>query len=638
MMNHPINARLLSMGWAMGMALGAATAVQAADTGLEEVIVTGTRIYDAPEHLPFATTVVDRAAIEARNDVSMVDLLRSLPGVQVTQPGGGGGVASVFLRGGEPNFTVVFVDGVKVNDPNNTRGGSFDFATLTLGDVERVELVRGPQSAVYGSDALSGVINVITRGRSDAWGTSLEAEGGTRSWQNGAVSVSGPLMARGGLTLRAQRIDQGDTVQGGSFDSNSFQAKLVLDNAGPWRATLHGHYADSQGTAYPEDSGGPLLAKRSLRDTKDAQDLVLGSEGGVKMSQNWTLNLAANWYDHKDDSNTPGVLAGVRPSLPARGAKSELKREYATVSTLVTLGESARATFGADYQKEQGNSIGYIRFSPFFSLPANFSIERKTTGAFLETQYTGIKGLTLLGSVRHDDPNGSEAHTTAKAGALYAFNDNTTRLRLNWGQGFKLPSFFALAYPLTASPLLRPETSRSVEAGVTQSFAGGAQASLSVFDNRFTDLIDFDVQKFKFVNRSVVTARGAELEFDFPASSSLRFGVHTTYVDINVKDSDVPLRQRPDWSGGLTARWQVMPMVAMQASLLYIGDTFDTSVPTGSLTLPAYNRVDVNTSWTVSPKLTMDLAVDNLFDHRYAEAIGFPASGITARMKARYRF
>ena len=117
----------------------------------EVLVVTGTRLADTPDRLPNSISVLDLADIEARNDASVTDLLRGVPGLQVTQPGGRGGVASLFLRGGEPNFTVFMIDGVEVNDPNNTRGGSFDLATLSLDAVQRIEIVRGPQSTLYGS-------------------------------------------------------------------------------------------------------------------------------------------------------------------------------------------------------------------------------------------------------------------------------------------------------------------------------------------------------------------------------------------------------------------------------------------------------------------------------------------------------
>ena len=611
----------------------------AQDPGDQTVVVTGTRIPVDALHIPNTMTIVNLETIEARNDPSVVDLLRELPGLQVTQPGGGGGVASVFLRGGEPNFTAVYVDGVKVNDPNSTRGGSFDFATLNLGDIERIELVRGPQSAIYGSDALSGAINLITKGRSEKLTASIEGEMGSRDFRDAALAVAGPLLQRGGFNLRAATLDQGDYDVNGTFKSDSLTAKLLLDNGGAWRTVLNGRYADSKGTAFPEDSGGSQFAVRRTLDTKSAQDTVLGVGTRFRASERWTFNANANWYDHSDEFTTAGVPNGVRSGVPARGGTADLQRSYAALHAVAQLTPELHATIGADYQKEDGATKGYIAFSPFFRLPANFQLTRKTKGAFVEAQYTNKQGLTLLASFRRDDPDTADTVSTAKAGVLYAFANGTTRLRANWGQGFKLPSFFALGHPLVGNPLLRPEKSRSVDIGLTQSFADArVRADLTYFDNRFTDLIDFDFILFTNVNRNVVTTRGVELAVDYKLSDALRANLQVSNVDINVKDSNVPLRQRPDWRGGLGLEWQMHKTLALNASWLYVGDSFDTSIPTGSRTLQAYHRLDFNLGWAATPRLRLNFAVDNALDRGYTEAIGFVAPGIRPRIKVQYRY
>ncbi len=618
---------------------GATPWVLAQDGPVETVMVTGTRIPTDPLFIPNSMTIVDLKTIEARNDPSVVDLLRVMPGLQVTQPGGGGGVASVFLRGGEPNFTAVYIDGIKVNDPNSTRGGSFDFATLNLGDIERIELVRGPQSAIYGSDALSGAINLITKGRADSLTASVQGEMGSRDFRDAALAVAGPILQRGGFSLRAATLDQGDYDRNGTFKSDSLNAKLVLDDGGAWRAVLNGRYADSQGAAFPEDSGGSEFALRRTLDTKAAQDTVLGVDARFRASDRWTFNALANWYDHSDEFSTPGVVDGVRDGVPPRGGTADLQRSYAALNAVFELSPQWQATIGADYQKEDGATDGYIQFAPFFRLPTDFALTRKTAGAFAEVQYANQQGLTLLASIRRDDPDTTDTESTAKAGLLYALGNGTTRLRANWGQGFKLPSFFALGHPLVGNPLLRPEKSRSVDVGVSQTFADArVRADLTYFDNKFTDLIDFDFDLFTNVNRNQVTTRGVELTVDYTVSEALRANLHVTNADINVQDSNVQLRQRPEWRGGLGLAWQMRQSLALNASLLYVGDTFDTSIPTGSLTMAAYHRLDLNLAWAATPKLRLNFTVDNVLNRSYREAVGFVAPGIRPRIKAEYRY
>src|SRR6266702_4040490 len=155
----------MSLGISRYFLCGAIFLYLPAQAAPENVIVTATRLSD--EQAGSNVSVIDAQTIQARNPGSIVDLLRDLPGAFVQQSGGRGSVVSLFTRGAKPNFTLVLLDGVKANDPTNTRGGSYDFSTLDLNDIERIEFVRGPASAIYGSDAVGGVINIISRRGSD---------------------------------------------------------------------------------------------------------------------------------------------------------------------------------------------------------------------------------------------------------------------------------------------------------------------------------------------------------------------------------------------------------------------------------------------------------------------------------------
>jgi iron complex outermembrane receptor protein/vitamin B12 transporter len=624
---------------AAGAQPAAAAEPAAAAAELEEIFVTGTRLFDAAERLPYALTTIPRETIERRNPASLPDLLGEQPGLHVSQPGGGGGVPSLFIRGGEPNFTTVLVDGVKMNDPNNTRGGSFDASTLNVGDIERIEIVRGPQSAVYGSDALSGVINVITPAGAPSWGVALDGELGTDDYYSASATLAGPVSKEGGFTLRAATRDEGDSVEGSTFDNQTVNAKLVLDQGEGWDITLHGRYADSEGSAFPEDSGGPQYAVIRATDEKSATDLSYGLAVRLQASDAWTLAGVAYQYDHEDEFTSPGIAPGVRDGVPPRGAESDLSRTYLAANAVWVASDAVRVTFGADHQQEDGESQGYVEFGPGFQVPNSFKLDRYTDGLFAEMQLVPLAGLTLLGSVRYDDPEDTDSETTGRVGAVYAIGDGATQLRANWGQGFKLPSFFALGSPLVGNPDLRPETSDSWEVGVSQSLQGGrARFAVTYFDNDFQDLIDFDPELFLQVNRDRVQTTGFEFEGSFQASDAIGVSGYLTYVDYDLEAGADPLRQRPEWQGGLDVSWQATSALSLTLAWLYVGETYDTSVPTGGLDLDSYNRLDANLRWTATPQLSLNFAIDNLFDADYEDAIGFPAPGIRPRLGVRYRF
>jgi len=617
------------------------SSVVAAETEAEvdNIVVTGSRTSDQLSEIPNTTTVIRLEELEAKNVVSVPDALRQLPGVHVVQPSGQGGVARIFIRGGDQNLTMILLDGVRVNDPLDTRGSAFDFSTININDIDRIEIVRGPQSAVYGSDALAGVINIISKNHADEFGGSVFAEAGGDGYHRGAVDVTGPIGVAGGFSLRVATKDDGEPVTGTTFESDSVSGRLSFGAKDGWDLRIFGSYSDSEGTSFPEDSGGSELAIFRTVDTRSARDIRFGLNGIIPLATNWQLNYLATGYDHDSSYFSPGAAPGVRDGVPPNGADSTLKRNDVAVNAVVNVSDALTATFGVDYYDEDGISDGFVEFFPGFVLPAGFEFDRSVTGVFGELHYASRPGPVLLASVRRDDSSNEPGETTSKLGILYDFNDSRTSVRANWGQGFSLPGFFALASPLVGNPELRPETSNSLDLGITHRFGdSGFQGTFTLFRNEFTDLIDFDSAVFQMVNRDHVDVDGIEMQLDYTVSPTLSVHAHATYLDMNITNSDVPLRQRPDWRGGVSAHWLPSERWGIDASWLHTGETFDSSIPTGDMFLDSHNRVDVTATFRYASNLQAVISVNNLFDEDYYEAIGFPAAGMRARFGVRYQF
>lgn len=617
------------------------TLVFAEDTtsSIDTIVVTGSRSTDQLDEIPNTTTVIFLEDLEAQNAVSVPDALRHLPGVHVVQPSGQGGVARLFIRGGDQNLTMVLLDGVRVNDPNDTRGSAFDFSTINLNDVERIEIVRGPQSAVYGSDSLAGVINIISKATAEDFGGSLFVEAGSDDYYRGALDLSGPVGEQGGFSLRIMSKDDGEPITDTTFSSDSVSGRLSFADFDTWNLGFFGSYTDSSGTAFPEDSGGADLAVIRAVDTRSAESLRFGVNARVSLAPNWSLNFLSTWFDHDSSFLSPGVAPGVRDGVPPNGADSNLKRANIAVNAVVDLSDDLTGTFGLDYYDEEGTSDGFVEFFPGFVLPAGFEFDRNVTGAFGEIHYAPDRGPTLMASIRRDDSSNESAETTSRFGILYDFNDGNTTVRANWGQGFSLPGFFSLASPLVGNPDLRPETSESYDIGLAHSFADtGMTATITLFRNEFTDLIDFESSVFQMINRDRVDVNGVELQFDYVVSETLSIQAHATHLDMDIKNSDVPLRQRPDWRGGLMLSWLPLDHWGLDASWLYAGETFDSAIPTGDQFLDSYNRLDVTATYRHSDSLNVVFSLTNLFDEDYYEAIGFPAPGSRVRLGLRYRF
>lgn len=603
--------------------------------GVENLLVTGTRLSGSLESIPSFVTVIDAEQIQARQPESVFDLFRTVPGVHVSQMGDRGGVSSVSIRGAEANFTIVLIDGVRVNDPTNSRGGSFDFATLNVADIERIEIVRGAQSSVYGSDGLSGVINIITHRRSRMLRFSADAEAGEQGFQRGSVRVGGPLTPNSQFSIGASHVEQGDQVPGSEFANNTLTARIGAEVGAKLSLDFAARYSDTQAESFPEDSGGPVYAVLDEVDTRDQEQVSVTGSGVYDLTQrvSWTFN--AGYVEHEEEFVSPGVVPGVRDGVPPNGADSTLRRSNVSTFLNFQLSESIEMSAGMDYVNEKGTSKGFVEFFPGFVLPTDFTLERDTVGLFAEASLTSVTGFALTASLRHDDPDESESSTTGRIGAQ--FQSRATRIFASWGEGYKLPSFFALGHPLVGNADLREEVSTNWEVGIAQTFfKSKLELTLTGFRNEFEDLIDFDIETFQTVNRDRVNTTGFEMSASYTAMVNVAVAGHLSYTDIEVKDSTTTLRQRPDWRGGVNVHWTPLEHVELRLDWLYVGESFDSSIPTGDMTLDGYHRVDASVSWLPTDRLRFWLALDNAFDQDYQQAIGFPSAGMRGRLGVRF--
>ena len=621
-------ALLLSGG---GNAMASADVRETED--LPNIVVTASRTNVDSAAAVQAVEIISREAIEARNPISVADLLRQLVGVNVIQQGGRGGRTDVIIRGGEANFSVVLIDGVKVNDPTNTRGGSYDLSYLAIENIERIEIVRGPLSALYGSDALSGVINIVTAG--PATGSAAKLEIG----ENGLRTASGRFGLRArqlGLGAQAQVYEDHGAQQGADYRDVQLGAKAEYQLNENLIARIYGRWVDGSSSQFPEDSGGPsyaVIEDTETRDVRESHLMIAFDASGY--SETW-LRFAASKYSRQEIQVSPGIAPGVFSGVPPNKSETEFVREQ----TEVSLGTDSLAPYsivaGATYQKESGDSVGMIDLG--FPLLTDFSLRRDTVGVFAEGRYDSEK-ISLQASVRWDSPDAIDAETTGQFGIIYKDVGERTNIRLNWGQGFKAPSFFALAHPLVGNPSLRSEKAESVDVGLDYYFRDSEEkVTVSLYRARYTDLIDFDPEAFTNVNRSRVSAAGAEITLFAKVSGNLSIQAHLTYSDIDIKDSEAILRGRPQWRAGGVVTWDISERVSLAASYLALDKFWDVSIPTGGLYLDGYNRLDLSASYNLNGKLSVGVSLDNLMETAYEEAVGFPATARRGRLFVRYEF
>ena len=639
----PLNRLLLSI---LAIALLAAPAARADDDptfdDAEEMIVSATRAPRPAGTIPNATTVLEGDALEASLSLSLDDALRFVPGLQVTRQGGRGGRSELYLRGLDPNHVVVLVDGVRLNDPTNSRGGSFDPTTLALLDIERVEIVRGPLSTVYGSDALAGAINVITRkGRpGDAPTASVRVRGGRFQSGSAVAKARAGLGDFSGLSLGASIETFDDPESNGGYDGASVKGKFTsaIPGVGDFEVVTRIHQSSSRG--FPDSSGGGELAFLPSMEDRDTREILVGASLARPVFDFATITYRVGHATRREELESPGIG-------PATVNAANLGDEYdrTDVGAVIDLdlwekadGEGGyafitRLVTGAEAIWEDGESEGTVD-GGFGPLPASFHDTRRTVGVFGSLEQSVFDVLTVSGSLRYDTIRGENDRLSPSVGVVLGGGDQPVSLYGNWGEGFKLPSFYALGSPLVGSPTLRKERSRGWEIGLRgRTDDGRFRGQVSYFDLRVRDIIDIDFSgPFPvLVNRSRLISRGVELEWAPSDRVSIRAGGTWNHTDF--EGSPLAPTNRPRWRGFAEITGRPMDELALTLRVLGVSSIKASSFGTGGRvdTLNGYERLDVRAAWTPCEALELFLEIENLTNTTPREAVGFEAPGIFPR-------
>ena len=605
---------------------------QERSTAMETLVVSGTRI---PNQRLFSgpSTVIDAAEILVRNDSNAFDLLSDVPGLHVNLPGSRGNIGELFIRGGEPNFTSVFIDGVRMNDPTNTRGGSFDFTTLNIDHIERIEIIRGPSSSVYGSDALSGVINIVMRGGTDTFSGNANAEVGSGNYQRGGLRLSGPISESSQFSIGLSAIEDGDSRSQDNFDGNSIIAKLDLTQNNSTSVSIYARHSSTAAGGFPDSSGGPVLAVIRNKTQRESDDNSASITLTSQLSKNSKLHLSATHYDHHEKIISPGVAPGLDSTIPANRSNNHFSRTALNMFVKSAFMVRLNLAAGLGFEQEIGESSGHIDFTPGITVPTGYQLSREVVSAYAELGYRAATGIGVLAAVRTDNTEMSSRVTTGKITFDYAFGGEHIRIRLENANAFKLPSLFGLADALVGNPNLRPETAKSWELGLElQPPESSLQWQIAAFQQHFENLIDFDFMNFKTVNRSQVDINGIDISGGYDPTESVSLSAHLTYIDIQNLNSNVVLNQRPNFRGGVGLSWRISEKLSSHLSWQYIDERIDTSIPTGQRLLPSYSKLDAAFTWSLKNSVQLNLAIDNLNDSSYEEAIGFPATERRVRL------
>lgn len=606
-----------------------------------EIVVTGSRVATPPDDLAANVTVLTRDDFAVEKPRQLADLLRGVAGIHLDQVGGRGGTGSLYLRGADPNYTLVFIDGVRVNDPTNARGGSFDFSSIDIADVGRVEIARGPYSAVYGGDALAGVINIVTRQSAPASShAAIDAMGGAYGVHELALDSGGPLGA-GHWSLGAGDSHEGEVVRGNRFDGQRVSGAIDTPLGTATSLFVTGRYSKNERAGFPDDSGGYEFA--DLRDTekRHGDEVVFGAGANTRIGDA-TFALTTGYFDHEDHDDSPGVAPGIRDpfGVPPSVVDTSLKRYSATLTGTQKFSNFLSLAYGVDWLREEGSSAGVLDFGGGFLLPTSFELTRTSWAPFAEARVNSNIGLSFQAGLRVDHPDGRDSQTSPRLRVAYELGDSGFTVAGAWGKAFKLPSMYALGHPLVGNPDLVPESGESHEIELSQNLLEGkAHWSATWFDSEFRHAIDFDPgPPPRLVNRNRVSSDGFELAGNLAVDPQWQLAASVTHARSRITDSGAELRNRPDWRGSVSAHWSPLGSLKLSAAATYVGTSLDSSIATGDVQLDAYTRIDASASWQASPRLEAYLTVENLTDRQYQQFVGFEARGILPRAGVHFSF
>jgi vitamin B12 transporter len=610
-------------------------------TAVAELIVTATRSPQAADRIGASVTVLSTADIEAAQSPDVIELLNDVPGVSYTRNGGVGAVSGVNIRGAESSHTVLLIDGVKMNDPTAPQGAA-NFGNLLVGDVARIEVLRGAQSTLWGSQAIGGVVNIVTREPADGFQATLDAEGGSR----GTAYVRAGL---GGATEQLSWRIAGSRYQtkgvsafaAGSEDDGyentglSGRLRLTLTDAvsAEVRAVWSDGEADTDGFAGDDASYGAT------------EELVVYTGVNVALLDGRLKNRLAFGYTETDrrahqpsDPVAPITFEGV----------GEIRRwEYQGV---LAVTEDWTAAFGLETEQAEMRQRAPWTFDPN---PPFTTGKVGVDSLYGQVQGVILPGLTITAGLRHDDHDTYGGHTLGSLAGAWSLNDGATVLRASFGQGFRAPGLYEL-YSEYGNTALSPEEFNSWDLGVEQRLAEGVIVSATYFRREADNEIRFyscvfgspeplcnpkGVFRFGYYDNIQKTqAQGLELAGRAVAGPLTLSGAYTWTEAQNasgINDGN-QLPRRPEHMANVSATWRWSDAITTTAAVRYAGEAFNNDANT--VVMDDYTLVDLRASWRLSDTVELYGRVENLFDEDYETARGYGTPGRGAFIGVRARF
>ncbi len=609
------------------------------DEEMEEIVVTATRTKKSIKDVGSSITVIGREQIENSKSQMVQDVLRQVPGIEVTRTQGLGGTTSIFMRGAESNHTLVFVDGVEVKSATT---GGFNFANLTTDNIERVEVLRGPQSTLYGSDAIGGVINIFTKRGKGPTKVSINSEYGENETYKEVVNISGGKENMDFSTsvsyLKTHGIDFSDGVSDGSeedgYENFTGSARIGHSFMGDGRVdtTLRVSRSDLELDDFVSFKAGSV-------DDVDRRQKTDEISFSAKVEKSffdglWSPSLLVSVYDLETngsdadfiseqaakDAAGEGLLPiGINRNLNSDTFRIETRVWKAEHQSDINLYDIATLTGGYELEVQDGESDGSIRRQSIYN-----------HAYYFQSQIELFEGFNWTAGVREDRHSEFGNNLTYRTALSYNIENWGLRFHGSWGKGYRAPSINELFFPGFGNPDLNPEESKGWDFGFEKELIKDKLTlDVTYFKNNFTDFISFTILPdgtFGAKNIGKADSNGIESSLTYNPFNWLSIIGSFTQNDTTDHDaSSQQLPRRPRQKGTVTINAQPFDRLNINSSWLMVRDRIDSD----GTTMDNYWTLNTVMSYRISKLMTAHLRSDNLFDYDYEEVNGSNSFGRT---------
>ena len=596
------------------LAVAVPCAAWADDSAADDIIVTASGIAQPRAETGQAITSIDRDRLETLQSATIVDALRTLPSVAVAQRGPVGSQTSIFLRGGNSAQTLVLVDGVRINDPSSPNG-AFDFGALQTGNFERIEVLRGANSVIWGSQAIGGVINLTSLSPTETLAIRAVAEAGQANSVRTSANIGGTSgTLRGSIGGGWHRTSGISALVGGTerdgYNALSANGRLEIALGDDAAIDLRGFY--NRGRIEYDSPFG--LGADALPESRNRQFTgYIGARAGL-FDDKFVNRIAFARTDINRRGTDPVAFSFNNFVISGSVDRLTYQGEWSPVEAITVV-------FGAEHENTRTSTS-------FEGAPATLA-DNRMTGGYAQLIARPVAGLTLTGGVRHDDYSDYGAKTTLATNAAFTPNDGMTLLRASYAEGFRAPTL-SEGQPPFGNPALRPETAKNIDVGVEQKLLDG-RAALGVtwFRRTSDDLIAFSFATFQSENIDRARARGIEVELMLRPTDRLDVRASWSQVDAVNRSPGALLGKRlalrPRDSLTLTADWRTPWDVRLGTTVSMTGDSFNNAANT--MRLDGFALVSLRASLPLKAGIEAFARVENLFDAQYTTVTRFATYG-----------